>query len=134
MLCSGYLDLPASRGYRIGISARCVCVRLLVTSLLTPFLNSEWLRIERRNVPVGQNGQLQSLFRQLARLLPTLTNIIFVFDGQVTSGEVSDIPKDFVASFADMIRIFGFHVHLVSTTAKQQLVSFGLLLKNNTAL
>ena len=72
------------------------------------------MRIASTKISTGRTGRLRSLFRQLARLLPTLTNVIFVFDSQLGREQVSSIPEDLVGAFTEMIGTFGFHVHIVS--------------------
>ena len=47
-------------------------------------------------------------------MLPHLVNLVFIFDGGETP---NPLPEDAVRSMTDLINLFGFHVHQVSTSA-----------------
>lgn len=110
----GYLEQPASRGYRLGVNARYSdpFVELGLCSIVL-FAHSDWLRGACATIRSNSQAQLRSLFNQLARLLSTLTNAVFVFDSQLIQDAKPVVPQHMLDSFQSLINVFGFHVHTV---------------------
>ncbi|KAK7691378.1 hypothetical protein QCA50_004777 [Cerrena zonata] len=110
----GYFDHPAAKGYRLGVNA------------------SDWLRVTHATALAGPAAQLRLLFNQLARLLSTLTNVIFVFDAHPAEDVM--LPQHVMDSFITMTAACGFHVHTAPGDALAELGTLSALGKIDAVL